>query len=142
MGGTYGKVRNLETTTGKPIKEAGPSTPVIITGLKSLPEFGDEFEVVKNEKDAANGQPKSAASAGPAAARQPPAARNCCGLSAGPTSLSELNIIVKADVQGSLTSVVDSLKTLDTDEVAVRFVSTGVGVINEMMSILPYPPVP
>src|SRR6266550_5255655 len=52
IGGTYAKIRNLETTTGRPIKEAGPSTPVIMTGLKNLPDFGDEFEVVKNEKQA------------------------------------------------------------------------------------------
>jgi translation initiation factor IF-2 len=131
IGGTYGKVRNLETTTGKPIKEAGPSTPVIITGLKNLPEFGDEFEVVKNEK-VARGQ-----------AAQKASERRSGGSSAATSSsellriisrsnkLTELNIIVKADVQGSLTSVVDSLKTLNTEEVAVRFVSTGVGVINE-----------
>jgi translation initiation factor IF-2 len=131
IGATYAKIRNLETTTGKPIKEAGPSTPVIITGLKNLPEFGDEFEVVANEKAA-----KTKASA-------TSATRRAGGNSAATTSsellriinrtqnLSELNILVKADVQGSLTSVIDSLKTLDTDEVAVRFVSTGVGVISE-----------
>ena len=52
IGGTYAKIRNLETTNGQPIKEAGPSTPVIMTGLKNLPDFGDEFDVVKTEKDA------------------------------------------------------------------------------------------
>jgi translation initiation factor IF-2 len=49
-GSTYAKVRNLETTTGKAIKLALPSTPVVITGFKSLPEFGDEFSVVGSEK--------------------------------------------------------------------------------------------
>jgi translation initiation factor IF-2 len=131
IGGTYGKVRNLETTTGKPIKEAGPSTPVIITGLKNLPEFGDEFEAVKNEKEARD------RSSGVASDRRAGGSSNATSSSellriiSRSNQLTELNIIVKADVQGSLTSVVDSLKTLDTDEVAVRFVSTGVGVISE-----------
>jgi translation initiation factor IF-2 len=131
IGATYGKVRNLETTIGETIKEAGPSTPVRITGLKSLPEFGDEFQTVKNEKTARE-------QAGTLSA-----ARRAGGGSAATTSsellriisrsnqLTELNIVLKADVQGSLTSVIDSLKTLDTEEVAVRFVSNGVGVINE-----------
>lgn len=43
-GGTYAKVRNLDATTGKPIKSAGPSTPVIISGFKTLPEFGDQLK--------------------------------------------------------------------------------------------------
>lgn len=131
IGATYGKIRNLETTTGKAIKEAGPSTPVIMTGLKSLPEFGDEFEVVSNEKQAREQSAQIAA------------ARRAGGSSAATSSsellriinrtqnLSEFNVIVKADVQGSLTSVVDSLRTLGTDEVSVRFVSTGVGVVSE-----------
>ncbi len=52
IGGTYAKIRNLESTNGQPIKSAGPSTPVIMTGLKKLPDFGDEFDVVKTEKQA------------------------------------------------------------------------------------------
>src|SRR5205823_4024958 len=52
VGSTYGKVRNLETTDGKLLKSAGPSTPVIMTGFKNLPEFGEEFKVVADEKAA------------------------------------------------------------------------------------------
>ncbi|HXR50253.1 MAG TPA: translation initiation factor IF-2, partial [Verrucomicrobiae bacterium] len=51
-GGTYAKVRNLEDTTGKPVKSAGPSAPVVISGFKTLPEFGDPFTVVATEKEA------------------------------------------------------------------------------------------
>src|SRR5690606_16437782 len=51
-GTTYAKVRNLESTAGQSLKQAGPSSPVVITGFKSLPEFGDEFQVVANEKAA------------------------------------------------------------------------------------------
>jgi translation initiation factor IF-2 len=131
LGGTYGKVRNLESTTGQPIKEAGPSTPVIITGLKSLPEFGDEFEVVKNEKDARERSAEISRQRRAGGSSSATSGSELLRIISRSNRLNELNIIVKADVQGSLTSVVDSLKTLNTDEVAVRFVSTGVGVINE-----------
>ncbi|HSW78427.1 MAG TPA: translation initiation factor IF-2 [Candidatus Babeliales bacterium] len=131
IGGTYGKIRNLETTTGKAIKTAEPSTPVIMTGLKNLPDFGDAFKIAKNEKEA-----RSKASD---VARLRRADSNSSATSSSEllrvinrsNQLTELNIIVKADVQGSLTSVIDSLKTLNTEEVAVRIVSSGVGVIGE-----------
>jgi translation initiation factor IF-2 len=130
-GSTFGKVRNLETTNGEAVKSADPSTPVIITGLKNLPEFGDEFFAVKNEKLARE------------QAEEVTRTRRSGGLASSTSSsellriisrtheLTELKVVVKADVQGSLTSVIDSIKALDTEEVAVRVVSSGVGVINE-----------
>lgn len=131
-GGTYAKVRNLETTTGKVLASAGPSTPVIITGLKDLPDFGEEFFVVPSEKEARDrssvtGQERSAAAGGSAATSSSELLR----IISRTNKLNELNIIVKADVQGSLTSVMDSLRGLGTEEVAVRLVSSGVGVITE-----------
>ena len=130
-GSSYAKIRNLESTDGKPIKEAGPSTPVAITGFKTLPEFGDEFVVVKDEKSA-----RSQATAA-ADIKQSQGGRSGIGSSElirlinRDNKLQELNIIVKADVQGSLTSVIDSLKAMDTEEVSVRVVSSGVGAISE-----------
>src|SRR5688572_22577745 len=130
-GTTYAKVRTLTTTDGKPIKEATPSTPVIIAGFKMLPEFGDEFTVVKNEKDAR------------ILTEQVQQQRSANGSHLDMTSsdliriinrtrdVQEFNIIIRADVQGSLTSVVDSVKALDTEEVAVRIVSSGVGNLTE-----------
>lgn len=128
-GATYARVRNLESTEGEVLKSAGPSTPVVISGFKSLPEFADEFIAVKNEKVARN----------QAAARVKKKQDGQKVTSSGELirklnrsrKLNELNVIVKADVQGSLTSVVDSLKSLDTDEVAVRIVGSGVGDIND-----------
>ena len=130
VGGTYGKVRNLETTTHQPIKQAEPSTPVIITGFKSLPEFGDEFEVVKNEKTARDmaAQTAVARRGGQNAATS---GSELLRIISRSQKLQEFNVVLKADVQGSLTSVADSLKALGTDEVAVRIVSSGVGVITE-----------
>jgi len=131
IGGTYGKVRRLETTDGQQIKEAGPSSPVIITGLKSLPEFGDEFQVVKNEKEARDKSSLVARTRREGGGSAATSSSELLRIISRSNQLTEFNIIIKADVQGSLTSVIDSLKTLDTEEVAVRIVSSGVGVISE-----------
>ncbi len=129
-GGTYARVRNLETTTGKVIAQAGPSTPVVMTGFKSAPEFGDQFEVVANEKlarTAANTNAQARATSG----RLDMNSNELIRMINRGNKLTELNIIVKADVQGSLTSVIDSLKSLDTDEVAIRVVASGIGAVSE-----------
>lgn len=130
-GATYAKVRNLETTGSKLLAKAGPSTPAILTGFKSLPEFGDEFKVVKTEKEARNLAAQHATQRSQATASSDMSGSELIRIINRANKVNELNIIVKADVQGSLTSVIDSLKTLDTDEVAIRIVGSGVGVITE-----------
>jgi translation initiation factor IF-2 len=130
-GGAYAKVRNLESTTGKPLKEAGPSTPVIITGFKTLPEFGDAFGVVASEKGARSQAAAVATQRSSGTGRADISSSELLRIISRSDKLQELPIIVKADVQGSLTSVVDSLKAIETEEVAVRIVGSGVGVINE-----------
>jgi translation initiation factor IF-2 len=129
-GSTYAKVRNLDATTGGALKEAGPSTPVTITGFKTLPEFGDEFVVVPNEK-AARAQAEVVAGERNTAGTRGASSSELLRIINRSNELQELNIIIKADVQGSLTSVIDSLKGLDTAEVAVRIVSSGVGSITD-----------
>jgi translation initiation factor IF-2 len=131
VGATYGKIRNLEATDGQVLEKAGPSMPVVITGLKALPEFGDEFYVVGSEKQAREratqlGQSRAGGSSGTATSSS-----ELLRIINRSNKLNELNVIIKADVQGSLTSVSDSLKALDTEEVAVRVVGSGVGAINE-----------
>jgi len=130
-GTTYAKVRTLETTDGTPLKEATPSMPVVISGFKALPEFGDEFSVVKDEKVARQQAEKSATLKHGASARNDMSSSELIRIINRNNSVQELNVIVRADVQGSLTSVIDSLKALDTDEVAVHVVSSGVGAITE-----------
>ncbi len=129
-GSTYAKIRNLETTTGGVLKEAGPSTPVIMTGFKVLPEFADEFVVVGSEKEA---RQKSAAYATEKehTGTLDMTSSELIRMINRNNQTQEVNVIIKADVQGSLTSVLDSLKTLDTDEVALRIVGSGVGAISE-----------
>jgi translation initiation factor IF-2 len=130
-GTTYAKVRTLTITDGTPAKQAGPSTPVIIAGFKALPEFGDEFRVVSDEKTARAEAERVALRAKESGNHNDMTSSELIRMINRNNQVQELNIIVRADVQGSLTSVLDSLKGLDTDEVAVRIVSSGVGPITE-----------
>jgi translation initiation factor IF-2 len=130
-GTTYAKIRTLDSTSGEKLKEAGPSTPVVIAGFKTLPEFGDEFIVVKDEKIARQMAEKAATSKSGSTTRNDMSSSELIRMINRNNEVNELNVIIRADVQGSLTSVVDSLKALDTDEVAVRIVSSGVGAITE-----------
>lgn len=131
-GGASGKVRTLLDYAGRPLKQAGPSTPATITGFKELPEFGDRFTVVKNEKIA-----RHSAETHKHESRQ----QTAQGGSISSTELLAMmtrkrekqlvNIIIKADVQGSLTSVTDSLRLLENDELALRVIGSGVGNLTE-----------
>lgn len=131
-GTTYGKVRTLLDFAGKTLKEAGPSTPVIVTGFKELPQFGDTFGIVKSEKEARSHvaiakieQEKNAASTNITGA-------DLLKMMNQQSESQDLNVIVKADVQGSLTSVVNSLRIIDTQgEIALRIIGSGVGNITE-----------
>lgn len=131
IGSTYGKIRNLETTTHEPIKTAGPSTPVILTGLKNLPDFGDEFEALPSEKSARDKALQNSQSTDRSSISSTSSGSELLRIINRSNKLTEFNVVVKADVQGSLTSVIDSLRTLDNEEVAVRVVSSGVGIITE-----------
>lgn len=129
-GASYAKIRNLESTAGKPLAFAGPSTPVAISGFKTLPEFGDPFVIVNNEREARAMAEQAAQQIG-ATHRNDMSSSELLRIMSRSDTLQELPIIVKADVQGSLTSVIDSLKSIDTEEVAVRVVSSSVGIVNE-----------
>lgn len=131
IGTTYGKIRTLESPDGQTIDSAGPSMPVVMSGLKELPDFGDEFLVVPSEKEARNQASEISQVRKTSGGSSATTSSELLNMISQANRLNELNIIVKADVQGSLTSVVDSLKTLGTEEVAVRIVSSGVGVITE-----------
>ncbi|HEX3568048.1 MAG TPA: translation initiation factor IF-2 [Candidatus Saccharimonadales bacterium] len=129
-GTTYAKVRNLESSDGTPLRQAAPSTPVVVSGFKALPEFGDEFLVVANEK-IARARVEHADAEKRHATGNDMSSSELIRLINRNNQVQELNIILKADVQGSLASVTDSLKALDTDEVAVRIVNAGAGSVND-----------
>lgn len=129
-GSSYARVRNLESTSGQTLTHAGPSMPVLITGFKSLPEFGDTFVAVSDEKTARSMASQSLHQQ-KTVGRTDINSGELIRMINRSNEVTELNVVVKADVQGSLTSVIDSLKALDTEEVAVRVVGSGVGTINE-----------
>ena len=129
-GSSYAKVRSLQSTSHKPVKKAGPSTPVVISGFKTLPDFGDIFVEVPSEREARS-QSAATAQAHTTAGRSDLSSSELLRIMTRSDKLQELPIVIKADVQGSLTSVIDSLKSIETDEVAVRIVSSGVGVVND-----------
>lgn len=130
-GSTYAKVRNLESTNAEAIQSAGPSTPVVITGFKTLPEFGDEFIVVASEKEARAIAEQKAKERAMGTASHGVTSSELLRIMNRNKETTELNVIVKADAQGSLTSVIDSLKALDTQEVVVRVVGSGIGHVTE-----------
>ena len=130
-GTSYGKVRTLLDYADRPLKTAGPSTPVTVTGFKELPSFGDRFEVVKNEKDARLLIAKHRAEAAKDAVSTNITSTDLLRLMTKKEESQEANVIVRADVQGSLTSLTDSLQLLDNGEISVRVVSSGVGNISE-----------
>jgi translation initiation factor IF-2 len=130
-GDTYAKVRTLENSLGQAIQSAGPSTPIVISGFKALPQFGNTFTVVESEKKARLLVSQNLAGSTASSINNGMTGGELIRLINKKTTMQELNVIVKADVQGSLTSVIDSLKTLDTDEVSIRIVGSGVGAITD-----------
>lgn len=131
-GTSYGKVRTLEDFTGKPLKQAGPATPVTVTGFKELPQFGDYFYIVKNEKEARSRVMNARIEHEKNLATTNITGADLLKLMSQEKETKNFNIIVKADVQGSLTSVLDSLKLIDSKgEISLRIVGSGVGNITE-----------
>lgn len=131
-GTAYGKVRTLLDFAGKPMKKASPSTPVTVTGFKELPQFGDIFSIAKNEKEARNAAMQARINREKEAASTNVTGADLLKMMTQKHESQDLNVIVKADVQGSLTSVMDSLRLIDAGgEVTLRIIGSGVGNISE-----------
>lgn len=131
-GTSSGRVRTMNDFTGKALKEAGPSTPVTVTGFKELPQFGDVFTAVKTEKEARRLAAETRLERERNAAQANVTGADMLKMISQKHETKNLNVIVKADVQGSLTSIIDSLKLIDTGgEVALHVIGSGVGDISE-----------
>ena len=131
-GTAYGKIRTLLNFKGEALKEAGPSTPVTVTGFKELPQFGDVFSIVKNEKEARQVAERTRIEREKSAATTNVTGADLLKMMNQQHDTQEMNVIVKADVQGSLTSVMDSLRLVDTGgQVTLRIIGSGVGNISE-----------
>ncbi len=131
-GTSVGHVRVMTDDKGRSIKHAGPSVPVEITGLGEVPAPGDAFEAVKDERMARElvEQRKQKAKDELAKQRSKVTLENLFDqMKKG--EMKELNVLVKADVQGSAEAVKANLSKLSNDEVAVKVIHSGVGAINE-----------
>ena len=128
----YGRVRAMFNEKGEKLKEAPPSTPVVVLGLSGVPRAGDIFEVVKDEKTAraiaaqrAEEKERETARPGRALSLEEIYARMEAG------QVKELRLILKTDVQGAIEPVVSSLEKLSHDELKVKFIHVGTGNISE-----------
>ncbi len=131
-GSTFGKVRTMLDFKGKPKGKATPSTPVTITGFKELPNFGDRFVEVSDEKTARKMALLNAQALANETASANVTSSDLLRMMNVADNSKVFNVIIKGDVLGSVTSVVDSLKMIDTHgEITLNIVSTGVGDINE-----------
>jgi translation initiation factor IF-2 len=132
-GETHGRIKAMFDQTGSPVTEAGPSTPVTVLGLSEPPLPGETFEAVVNEKTARSlVEERQQSAEASAAVRTMTLEDMFAQFTAGVTK--ELNLIVKADVQGSLEPVVESLKNLSStnpEGIGVRILSSDVGNVSE-----------
>lgn len=131
-GTIYGKVRAMVNDKGKRIKKAGPSTPVEIIGLTAVPESGDDLQAVKDDRMARQVAEKRAEK------RREIELKKTAKVSLDDLfdqirkgDVKDLNIIIKADVQGSVEALRESLMKLSTDEVRVQIIHEGVGAVTE-----------
>lgn len=127
IGSVYGKVRILEDFLGNQVKNAGPSFPVRVAGLKSLPNFGDRLLAFDSDQEARDNAIKIQ-KVGPNL-RIATAKKISNDTEDGKSF--ELNIILKCDVKGSLDAVIKSLSEINTSEYSIKIVSDGVGAITE-----------
>jgi translation initiation factor IF-2 len=130
-GSTYAKIRWLGDFRGKRIQHADPGMPAVVMGFKAVPSFGDLFRAVESEKaareaSAAVVRREQAKSMG---VKKIDASQLSAAITAG--NVKELNVVLKADTQGSLESLHESLSRLHNEEVATKVVSSDVGDISE-----------
>lgn len=137
VGNTYGRVRAMVNDLGRRVKEAGPSTPVEITGLSEVPQAGDRFVVFDDEKTARQvGESKAQLAVQAQRSEKSKVTLENLFEQMKQGEVKDLNIVIKADVQGSAEALAASLNKIAVEGVNVRIVHTGVGAINESDIIL------
>ncbi|MEM7470691.1 MAG: translation initiation factor IF-2 [Pseudomonadota bacterium] len=133
VGEQWGRVRAMENDQGKRVKEAGPSVPVEVLGLNGTPEAGDVLNVVETEAQAREiaEYREKAAKDKRAAAGAATTLEQLMANAKADEDVSEMPIVVKADVQGSAEAIVQAMEKIGNDEVRVRVLHSGVGAITE-----------
>jgi translation initiation factor IF-2 len=130
-GTVYGRVRRMLDGHGKPIREAPPSTPALILGLSDVPTAGDIFEVVENEKVARAIAAQRLQEREARAARPTRLTLDDLSRSIRQGQAKELNLIIKADVQGSIEPIVSSLSKLGSEDLKVNIIHAAAGNVTE-----------
>lgn len=132
VGNTYGRVRAMVNDVGRRVKDAGPSTPVEITGLSDVPQAGDRFVVFKDEKTARQiGESRAGEALQEQRVEKTRVTLDNLFDQMKQGEMKELNLIVKADVQGTVEAMAASLMKIDVEGVNVKIIHTGAGAINE-----------
>jgi len=131
-GTVFGRVRNMFDEHGEQIEVAGPSMPAVVLGLSGVPEAGDEMMAVANERKAREAalQRQDREREGRLARKQAAKLQNLFE-NMGQEEQTSVNLIIRADVQGSVEALRDSLTSLSNEEVSVNVVGSGVGAITE-----------
>jgi translation initiation factor IF-2 len=132
VGNTFGKVRAMFNDRGQEIKEAGPSTPVEILGLESIPDAGDTF-LVMADRDKAKGiaQYRKMKEREAQLAKSSRVSLEGLAEQIKQAGVKDLNLILKGDVQGSVEVLADSMQRMSTEKVRVKVLHSGVGAITE-----------
>ncbi|MBS4207582.1 translation initiation factor IF-2 [Bacillus sp. FJAT-50079] len=131
-GNTFGRVRAMVNDIGRRVKEALPSTPVEITGLSDVPQAGDRFVVFSDEKTARQiGEVRAQEAVQAARNESSRVSLDTLFEQMKQGEMKDLNVIVKADVQGSAEALAASLRQIDVEGVNIKIIHTAVGAINE-----------
>ncbi|MGP1907541.1 translation initiation factor IF-2 [Metabacillus sp. JX24] len=137
VGNTYGRVRAMVNDLGRRVKEVGPSTPVEITGLNDVPQAGDQFMVFADEKKARQvGEARASKQIDEQRREGAKLSLDDLFEQIKQGDIKDINLIVKADVQGSAEALAASLNKIDVEGVKVKIIMTGVGAITESDVIL------
>jgi len=131
IGEHYGRIRAMFDYLGKRVETAGPATPVSVSGLDGIPEAGDQFEVVASEKTARRLIEEELTAAFTGEERRAPVSLDEFFSRLQEGAAKSLNLIIKADVQGSLEPIVNSLKKLKSEEVTIDILRAATGNISE-----------
>ncbi|WP_339215246.1 translation initiation factor IF-2 [Ornithinibacillus sp. FSL M8-0202] len=137
VGNTFGRVRAMVNDLGQRVKEAGPSTPVEITGLNDVPQAGDQFLVFDDEKTARQiGEARQQKQIQENRSETNKVSLDDLFEQIKQGEMKEINVIIKADVQGSVEALASSLQKIEVEGVKIKIIHTGVGAITESDIIL------
>ncbi len=132
VGNTFGRVRAMVNDLGRRVKEAGPSTPVEITGLSDVPQAGDRFVVFEEEKTARQiGESRASLALQASRGEKSRVSLENLFEQMKQGEMKELNVVIKADVQGSAEALGASLKKIDVEGVNIKIIHSAAGAINE-----------